>query len=64
MIMERSNNEFSLSELMRSILKKRGVNMDEFFISVAKTRQSSTATISESEFDAILSMEGEVRDYL
>lgn len=64
MLTERSRNEFSLAEIMRSTLKKKGVSLDDFLIAVAETKRITEPKVSPSELDAYLSMEGEVRDYL
>lgn len=64
MLTERSRNELSLSEMMRSILKKKGVKMDEFLVAIAETKRTNASKLSPSELDASVSMEGEVRDYL
>lgn len=64
MLTERSRNELSLSEMMRSILKKKGVKMDEFLSAIAEIKRTNASKLSPSELDASVSMEGEVRDYL
>lgn len=64
MIVERAKNEFSVSEMMQSILKKKGVDLDEFLIAIAEARRLNAEAMSPSELDASLPMTGEVREYL